>query len=215
MCNGFTQAHYPRYQARSCSLTRYNIPLRIKQRAQGFSLALCPFSLACSKSLISGIIEGYQAHYVNILMKDIEIIVGSMLGATEYVADELKAKLTENGFNATIHLKPNLEEINPENLWFVCSSTHGAGDLPDNIEPFSEQIKTQDLSNVRFAIVGLGDTSYDTFCEGAKQLATTLQTQSAKLIHQPIYIDVLEYPIPEEAAVEWLNHWLAAKPELL
>ncbi len=52
-------------------------------------------------------------------MKDIEIIVGSMLGATEYVADELKAKLTENGFNATIHLKPNLEEINRENLWFV------------------------------------------------------------------------------------------------
>ena len=148
-------------------------------------------------------------------MANVEIIVGSMLGATEYVADELKAKLSEKGYQANIHLTPKLEEINQENIWFVCSSTHGAGDLPDNIEPFSEQLKENDLSKVKFAIVGLGDTSYDTFCEGAKQLHRTLESQSAKLIRDPIFIDVLEFPIPEEAAVEWLNNWLTEKPELI
>ena len=148
-------------------------------------------------------------------MQNIEIIVGSMLGATEYVADELKALLENHRHQAAIHLNPNLKDIPTHNLWFVCSSTHGAGDLPDNIATFAEQIKEADLSEVKFAIVGLGDTSYDTFCEGAKQLQTLLLQQKANQIHDPIFIDVLEHPLPEEAATAWLDAWITKKPELL
>ncbi|MCY7295412.1 FMN-binding protein MioC [Alteromonas sp. a30] len=148
-------------------------------------------------------------------MLNIEIIVGSMLGATEYVADELKAKLEQHNHQVHIHLNPKLEDMSFDKLWIVCSSTHGAGDLPDNIEPFAEQLKNTNLSDVKFAIVGLGDTSYDTFCEGSKQLLSLLQKQNAKLVHTPLYIDVLEHPLPEEAAVEWLEQWLVEKPELI
>ena len=39
------------------------------------------------------------------------------------------------------------------------TSTHGAGELPDNLKPlFDELAKNQsDFSDVRFAVVGLGN----------------------------------------------------------
>lgn len=147
-------------------------------------------------------------------MANIEIIVGSMLGASEYVADALALKLQEFNHSSTIHLTPDLNEINPENYWLICTSTHGAGDLPDNIEPFAKNLKQQNLSNIKFAVIGLGDSSYDTFCFGAKQLQNIMQEQGATMIREAIHIDVLEYPIPEDIAVEWLDKWLNEKPDL-
>lgn len=148
-------------------------------------------------------------------MLPVQIIVGSMLGASEYVADELAATLENAGYSATIHLQPDISDIPLEGLWIICTSTHGAGDLPDNIQPFSDQLTDQDLSAIKFSVVGLGDTSYDTFCYGAKQMQKQLSDNKAQLVREPVHIDVLEFPIPEEAAVEWLNHWIEENPDLV
>lgn len=141
-------------------------------------------------------------------MANFEIIVGSVLGASEYVADALHDSLLENGHQCQIHLQPDIQDIPTANYWIICTSTHGAGDLPDNIQNFAEQLNNTDVSQVKFAVVGLGDTSYDTFCFAAKQMQSILQNGSATILQEPIFIDVLEHAIPEEPAVEWLNSWL-------
>lgn len=146
--------------------------------------------------------------YWKVDMAKFEIIVGSVLGASEYVADALQEVLETQNHQANIHLTPDLSEINKEAIWIVCSSTHGAGDLPDNIQPFIEQIS--DLNNVEFLIVGLGDSSYDTFCYAALKIEDILLTSGAKILTPSLHIDVLNHPIPEDVAVEWLKNWLTS-----
>ncbi len=143
------------------------------------------------------------------MSKHFEIIVGTMLGAAEYVADAIAEKLDASGHTHTIHAEPNLDEIKTESTWIVCTSTHGAGELPDNIQPFAKQLEGADLSAVNAYVIGLGDTSYDTFCFGAKDMEKHIKNAGGTLITDALYIDVLEHPIPEDAAVEWFDEKLA------
>lgn len=143
------------------------------------------------------------------MSKHFEIIVGTMLGAAEYVADAIAEKLDASGHTHTIHAEPNLDEIKTGSTWIVCTSTHGAGELPDNIQPFAKQLESADLSAVNAYVIGLGDTSYDTFCFGAKEMEKHIKNAGGTLITDALYIDVLEHPIPEDAAVEWFDEKLA------
>ncbi|MGL6124121.1 MAG: FMN-binding protein MioC, partial [Shewanella sp.] len=110
-------------------------------------------------------------------MAKIEVIVGTTLGSAEYVADEMMAQLTAQGHQVQVHLIPILCEIDTHALWIIVSSTHGAGDLPDNIQPFFNEITEQkpDLSQVNFALCAIGDSSYDTFCQGPEKLISAIQ----------------------------------------
>ncbi len=139
------------------------------------------------------------------MSKHFEIIVGTMLGAAEYVADAIAEKLDASGHTHTIHAEPNLDEIKTESTWIVCTSTHGAGELPDNIQPFAKQLEGADLSAVNAYVIGLGDTSYDTFCFGAKEMEKHIKNAGGTLITDALYIDVLEHPIPEDEAVQWFE----------
>jgi MioC protein len=141
---------------------------------------------------------------------NIEIIVGSMLGASEYLADEIEETLKDE-YNITQHLNPQLSELqwDGSNVWLICTSTHGAGDYPDNIQAFVKQLHQTkpDLSQLTYGIVGLGSRSYDTFCFAAKNMDALLTSLGAKRIGSRLEIDVLEYPLPEDALPEWLKIW--------
>jgi MioC protein len=144
-------------------------------------------------------------------MADFEIIVGSMLGASEYVADALKEKLAEHKLSANIALEADLTELDQNATWVICTSTHGAGDLPDNIQHFAAQAKDSRFTDVKFLLIGLGDSSYDTFCYAANQMQSILQEAGATLLLPALHIDVLNHPIPEDHAVEWLENWLQSR----
>ncbi|MGL4712868.1 MAG: FMN-binding protein MioC [Shewanella sp.] len=142
-------------------------------------------------------------------MANIEVIVGTKLGSAEYVADEMMAQLTTQGHQVHVHLTPTLCEIDTHALWIIVSSTHGAGDLPDNIQPFFNEITEQkpDLSQVNFALCAIGDSSYDTFCQGPEKLISAIQDCDAKAFVDKIQIDVQRDPVPEDPALAWLAQW--------
>ncbi|QQX80294.1 FMN-binding protein MioC [Shewanella sp. KX20019] len=142
-------------------------------------------------------------------MAKVELLVGTTLGSAEYVADEISAQLNDLGHETIIHLAPNLEDLDPNSLWLISSSTHGAGDLPDNIVPFLDEIlaKKPDLANTQFALCAIGDSSYDTFCQGPEKLVDALALCGAQVFVDKIQIDVQYDPIPEEAALAWLSGW--------
>ena len=133
------------------------------------------------------------------------LLVGSVLGASEYVADAIAEALRAHGYKATILTQPDIADIDEDSTWFICTSTHGAGELPDNIRPFAAQLEGEDLSDIEFFVVGLGDSSYDTFCHGAIAMERLLTKGGAKLMAETLHIDVLHHPIPEDRAVEWLE----------
>ena len=147
-------------------------------------------------------------------MANIQIIVGSMLGGTEYVAEACEETLNELGHEVTVHLVPDFNEIPQEDqIWLICTSTHGAGDYPDNILPFVEALEKddRDLSPLHFLVIGMGDSSYDTFCFAAKNIKKALVSKGCKEVTPMLTLDMQQDIDPELAAQEWI----AAKKDLL
>ena len=142
-------------------------------------------------------------------MADVTLITGSTLGSAEYVAELLAEKLEEAGFSTEMLHGPEFEELTPEGIWLVVSSTHGAGDLPDNLQPLFETIeeKKPDLSQVRYGAVGIGNREYDLFCGAIEKLDLLLASCGAQRIGDRLDIDVLEHEIPEDPAEVWVASW--------
>ncbi|MFS7239103.1 FMN-binding protein MioC [Serratia proteamaculans] len=143
-------------------------------------------------------------------MADITLISGSTLGSAEYVAEHLAEKLEAAGFTTETLHGPELNELTLSGRWLVVSSTHGAGDLPDNLQPLLDQIEEQlpDLSQVQFGAVGLGSSEYDTFCGAIQRIDDLLIARGAKRIGDRLEIDVTEHEIPEDPAEEWVKNWI-------
>ncbi|WP_284973573.1 FMN-binding protein MioC [Atlantibacter hermannii] len=142
-------------------------------------------------------------------MADITLISGSTLGSAEYVAEHLAEKLEEAGFSTDTQHGPQLEDLQADGVWLIVTSTHGAGDVPDNLEPFYSAIKEQrpDLSQVRYGAVGIGSREYDTFCGAIEKIDTLLTECGAKRIGDLLKINVHDHEIPEDPAEIWLRSW--------
>ncbi|MCK9110726.1 FMN-binding protein MioC [Haemophilus influenzae] len=138
------------------------------------------------------------------------ILSGSTLGGAEYVAEHLNDVLETQGFSTTLFHGPNLSDIENEKIWLIVTSTHGAGELPDNLKPLFDELANsqKDFSDVCFGVVGLGNSDYDTFCYAAEQVEQTLQAKSAVKICETLKIDVLNVDDQESYAEEWLPNFI-------
>lgn len=147
-------------------------------------------------------------------MAKFNLIVGSMLGAAEYVADHVADLLNQAGHQSEIHNPARLAKIvaEPDAIVLVVTSTHGAGEVPDNLQPFVKDLYEQkpDLGAFRYGVIALGDRSYDTFCVGGKTLDQRLAECGASRIGERLEIDVTQYEIPEDAAEAWIQPWMAS-----
>ena len=148
-------------------------------------------------------------------MSNIQIIVGSMLGGTEYVAEACEETLIALDHQVHVHLKPDLSTIishtfaeltSKNNLWIICTSTHGAGDYPDNIEQFVKDLTLcdQDLSTVSFLTIGIGDSNYDTFCYAAKKISKLLKSSGCIEITPLKTMDMSLEIDPEALSQQWI-----------
>jgi MioC protein len=115
--------------------------------------------------------------------------------------------LIEKGFETTIHNQPELSEIENKGTWLVITSTHGAGEYPDNIKPFIAALQSTPpkMSDVKFAVIAVGDSSYDTFCAAGKHAYDVLTDIGATPVSDCFTIDILNHAVPEDAAEEWLS----------
>ena len=145
-------------------------------------------------------------------MVDIQILVGSTLGGTEYVAEAVQPLLEEAGFDSEIQFDPDLNTLSlqEEQIWLICTSTHGAGDYPENFASFVEQLQqvNASINDVRYGIIGIGDSSYDTFCEAAKNIDFLLEEMGAVRIGDRFEIDIIEYPSPDVRVLDWIPLWI-------
>ncbi|QOL26385.1 flavodoxin domain-containing protein [Thalassotalea sp. LPB0316] len=140
-------------------------------------------------------------------MASFQIIVGSMLGGSEYVAEACQEALEALDHQTQLHLSPDLADIPHRNqIWLVCTSTHGAGEYPDNFQPFVDQLTDQeiDLSTTKCLTIGLGDSSYDTFCQAAKNINNLLISKGCTKITEPLLHDMQADIDPEVLSAQWL-----------
>lgn len=143
-------------------------------------------------------------------MADITLISGSTLGSAEYVAEHLAELLEQQGFSTDVQHGPQLDDLPQSGLWLLVTSTHGAGELPDNLQPLFKQISDRqpDLSQVSYGAIGIGSKEYDTFCGAIVTVDRILADRGAKRIGEMLQIDITEHDIPEDPAEVWLAPWV-------
>lgn len=140
-------------------------------------------------------------------MSSFQIIVGSMLGGTEYVAEACEEELLALGHQVTLHLQPKFDEIlSDQQTWLICTSTHGAGEFPDNFQAFAKDLGSNDqkLSSTAFFTIGVGNTDYDTYCKAAIDIDNTLETTCYKRLLPIKMMDMSLDIDPEEIARSWI-----------
>ena len=140
------------------------------------------------------------------------ILVGTMTGTAQLVADEVADALKASGIEAEVVAMDGLdaEVFGRGGAFLICTSTYGQGDVPDNAQKLFadlEQAKP-DLARVAYGVIALGDRTYaQTFCFGGKRFDALLQSLGARRIGEPMLHDASAGTIPEEVAVEWIVPW--------
>ncbi|MDF1720869.1 MAG: flavodoxin domain-containing protein [Minwuia sp.] len=149
------------------------------------------------------------------MSETINILVGSMTGTAEMVAEDMQATIEEvSDHSVEMLLMDDLDAsvFERDGVFLLVTSTYGQGEVPDNALDFYESISDgkPDLSAVRFGIFGLGDSTYaDTFNFGGKLFEEILKAQGATLIGERLQHNASGADLPEEAGVEWIKDWIA------
>ncbi|WP_394173046.1 flavodoxin domain-containing protein [Thalassotalea litorea] len=144
-------------------------------------------------------------------MSSFQIIVGSMLGGTEYIAEAVESVIKDANHSCELHFQPEFSQIpRKDQTWIICTSTHGAGDFPENIESFVENLCAYDqpLDDLKFFVIAVGDSNYDTFCLAGKNIQNNMLSKGAKEIIDIFCIDMDEDIDPEEIAEQWIRDHL-------
>ena len=142
-------------------------------------------------------------------MAKIALIVGTVYGAAQYVAEQAQPLLVELGHSAELFTDAKLDDVLKfdADIWLVISSTTGQGDIPDNLLPFFLDVKDRFplLTNKKFAVIALGDSSYTTFCGAGEQLQELLLEIQGTELAPMLRIDACETLEPETIALPWIQ----------
>jgi len=142
------------------------------------------------------------------------ILVGTMTGTAQLVAQELELRLDDGELQAQTRLMDGLDAavFAGGGLFLICTSTYGQGDVPDNAKQLYESLQSArpDLSNVQYGVIALGDRTYaETFCNGGKRFDRILSELGARRIGEIMLHDASAGTMPEEVAAEWVQGWIA------
>ena len=143
---------------------------------------------------------------------EIRILVGTMTGTADLVAQEVEQALASAGHQAAIRVMDDLDAsvFAGGGVFLICTSTYGAGDVPDNAQRLFNSLESErpDLSGVIYGVIALGDTTYkDTFCQGGKRFDQLLTELGAKRAGEMLLHDASSGTLPEELAAKWAVSW--------
>ena len=144
---------------------------------------------------------------------DILILVATMSGTAEMVADEVADRFEDEGASAKIVRMENasVEMVASASKIIICSSTYGKGDVPDNGRALYEALgsKRPDLSGIEYGVIALGDSQYPkTFCFGGKKFDELFTELGAHRVCEPFRHDARSTVYVEEAGADWAEQWL-------
>lgn len=136
--------------------------------------------------------------------KQLTILYGSQTGNAKGIAEQYLSKVQSTGLNAKL---VNMADYKPKNIKneshiVIIVSTHGEGDAPDDavqLHEFLGSKKAPKLPELKYSVLGLGDSSYEFFCQTAKDFDEKLSKLGAQRIVDRVDCDV-DY---DEDAEKW------------
>ncbi|MFP4166103.1 MAG: assimilatory sulfite reductase (NADPH) flavoprotein subunit [Opitutales bacterium] len=139
------------------------------------------------------------------------ILYGSESGNAEELADQTAKTAEKTGFKVKVL---NMADEEPKKLegienLLILVSTWGEGDPPEDARDFYEAFMGDGaprMDDVRYSVLGLGDTSYEHFCQLGKEFDSRLEALGARRIFPRQDCDV-DY---DEDYAAWSKGALAA-----
>ncbi len=133
------------------------------------------------------------------------ILYGTETGTGELVADAIADALNQHDPSVYDMSEYAVEDLDPADFLVIVCSTYGEGELPTGAEPFAEELESvnPDLSGLRFAVFGLGDSIYDTFNRGGEIVAEMLTKRGAVQVGEHARHDNSSSIKPAKQAEEW------------
>ncbi|MGY4107783.1 assimilatory sulfite reductase (NADPH) flavoprotein subunit [Aeromonas encheleia] len=123
------------------------------------------------------------------------ILYGSQTGNAKGVASVIQQQAQALGLPVTLismaDYKP--KQLKKESHLLVVVSTYGEGEPPESAVDLFEQLKKGKigkLEGLKFAVLGLGDSSYEFFCQTGKDFDDFLAKAGAERLHELASLDV-------------------------
>ncbi|MEG0101401.1 MAG: NADPH-dependent assimilatory sulfite reductase flavoprotein subunit [Citrobacter sp.] len=187
------------------------LPLNPEQlaRLQAATTDLTPSQLAWVSGYFWGVLN--QQPSANAVvpapvaeMPGITLISASQTGNARRVAEALRDDLIAAKLNVTLINAGDykFKNIANEKLLVVVASTQGEGEPAEEavaLHKFLSSKKAPKLDNTAFAVFGLGDTSYEFFCQSGKDFDSKLAELGGERLLDRVDADV-EYQV---AAAQW------------
>ncbi|MEG1347384.1 MAG: NADPH-dependent assimilatory sulfite reductase flavoprotein subunit [Hafnia sp.] len=125
----------------------------------------------------------------------ITVISASQTGNARRVSEQLRDDLTAAGLSVTLVNAGDykFKQIAQEKLLLVVASTQGEGEPPEEAVALHKYLfskKAPQLTGTAFAVFGLGDTSYENFCQTGKDFDTRLGELGAERLLERADADV-------------------------
>ncbi|GAC15955.1 assimilatory sulfite reductase (NADPH) flavoprotein subunit [Aliiglaciecola lipolytica] len=143
----------------------------------------------------SGIHAVAPASSASVAEKQLTILYGSQTGNAKGVAQDYKEKAQHAGLKVNLLSMADYKakQLKNETHLLIVVSTHGEGDAPDDaieLHEFVGSKKAPKLPDLNFAVVGLGDSSYEFFCQTAKDFDARLEALGGKRLTPRVDCDV-------------------------
>lgn len=146
----------------------------------------------------------------------ITLLVGTMTGTADLVAQEVAEVLGSLGYSPRIQSMENAQAgiFGSGGVFLVISSTYGNGDVPDNAQALFAQLANErpDLTRTIYGVIALGDTTYKaTFCQGGLKFDRLLTELGATRVGEPLLHNASSGDLAEDMACEWVRDWISGE----
>ncbi|APL93355.1 assimilatory sulfite reductase (NADPH) flavoprotein subunit [Sphingobium indicum] len=137
--------------------------------------------------------------------RTLTILYGTETGNAAELARMLDATIKQRGLNCNLQDMADykIRQLAQEQDLLIIVSTYGEGEPPQpatGFFEFAEGRKAPKLEGVRFAVLALGDSTYEYFCHAGKRLDQRFEELGAQRLAARVDCDV-DY---EEPAQDWI-----------
>lgn len=135
----------------------------------------------------------------------IHVLFGSQTGNAEVVAMDTSDALAADGYTTKLMSMDEFGVADLEDMTHVAlvSSTYDDGNMPDSAQDLWDELEGEapDLSHLQYAVLSLGDSSYEFFCAAGRAFDAKLAELGARRVLDRLDCD-LDYERPSQ---QWIK----------